>query len=104
MKTITFKNFRRWESGRVITSLPTLAIDENGKEYWTADAVVFKRNPYGKHNLVLVSEGEAIRHGNQAVLDEIEISLIRGNWDPAKAKRREKARRKALRFLAERRK
>lgn len=32
-------------------------------------AVVYCRNPYGSHNLVLVSNGVAVHHGNWAVLE-----------------------------------
>ena len=101
MKKISFKNFDSWESGRVITSFPVLIEDENGTGRWTTDKVVFKRNPYGSHNMVLVSRDEAFSHGNEAVFDHLD--LTDGWWIPAgKKKRREKARRKALRFLAER--
>ena len=103
METITFKNFDSWESGRVITSFPAVIEDENGIGRWITDMIVFKRNPYGSHNFVLVSRDEAIQHGNEAVFEHID--LTNGWWIPAgKKKRREKARRKALRFLAERRK
>lgn len=57
-KTITFKNFGEEQIGRVITHIGTYVI-------------VFAKNPYGTHNMLLVDEerGEAIRHGNIAVLD-----------------------------------
>ena len=101
MKKISFKKFDSWESGRVVTSYPALIEDEEGAERWLTDKVVFKRNPYGSHNMVLVSRDEAVRHGNEAVFDHLD--LTDGWWIPAgKKKRREKARRKALRFLAER--
>lgn len=59
MYTCKFSSFGRIQSGRVITHSAKASL-----------CVVRARNPYGKHNLVLVSTdtGNAIRHGNVAVL------------------------------------
>ena len=58
METISFRSFDKWCSGRIVTG--------NGN-----DALVYSRNPYGSHNLVVVDRntGEAFRHGNNASLD-----------------------------------
>ena len=71
VQTVKFISFGRQESGRLITHF-------NGLE------VVQSRNPYGSHNLVLVSSdtGEAIRHGSVAVLEAV------ANWLPTKTSRR----------------
>lgn len=55
--TITFKNFDEEQIGQVITHVG-------------AYVIVFAKNPYGTHNMLLVDDerGEAIRHGNIAVL------------------------------------
>ena len=71
VQIVKFTSFGRHESGRLITHF-------NGLE------VVQSRNPYGSHNLVLVSSdtGEAIRHGSVAVLEAV------ANWLPSKTYRR----------------
>ena len=58
METIRFKSFEKWCNGRIVTG--------NGN-----DALVYSRNPYGSHNLVVVDleKREAFRHGNNASLD-----------------------------------
>ena len=69
--TISFFSFGRVEHGRVIPASRGLA-------------VVQSRNPYGRHNLVLVDEGrgEAIRHGTSAVVEAA------ANWLPRRQYRR----------------
>lgn len=69
--TTKFFSFGRNESGRVVTAANGLA-------------VVQCRNPYGKHNLVLVDEelGEAVRHGTLAVVEAV------ANWLPQKQYRK----------------
>lgn len=58
MKTIKFETFGRTETGRVVT--------EDARNGLRA---VFARNPYGRHNLVLVDhQARALRHGNRVVL------------------------------------
>lgn len=56
--TIKFKNFGEEQTGRVIT---------RSSEY----VIVFAKNPHGTYNMLIVDDerGEAIRHGNIAVLD-----------------------------------
>lgn len=77
INTLRFYSFNDSAYGRIVTK-------DND---WT---VVFSRNPYGKHNLVLVEDGRAIRHGNVAVL----AALLR--WADRRAYRR------ARKFLARR--
>lgn len=69
--TVSYSSFGRTESGRVITAAAGMV-------------VVQSRNPYGGHNLVLVDEGrgEAIRHGNIAVVEAV------ANWLPRRQYRR----------------
>lgn len=60
MNSVTFSSFGRVQTGRLVTQ--------------TRDClVIYARNPYGKHNLVLVDKerGEAFAHGNIAVLQSI---------------------------------
>ena len=70
VQIVKFTSFGRRESGRLITHF-------NGLE------VVQSRNPYGTHNLVLVTShnGEAIRHGTVAVLEAVV------NWLPTRTYR-----------------
>lgn len=58
MRTIVFLSFGQVCTGRIVTG--------NGN-----DVLVYSRNPYGSHNLVVVDRntGEAFRHGNNASLD-----------------------------------
>ena len=57
MRRILFTSFGRINTGRIVTG--------NGN-----DVLVYSRNPYGSHNLVVVNRntGEAFRHGNNASL------------------------------------
>lgn len=59
MRTIDFLNFGAPAHGRIVTGW-----DVPGSQF----TVVKSRNPYGSHNLILVQDGEAIRHGTIAVL------------------------------------
>ena len=58
--TFCFSSFGRYHTGRVITHTST-------------SIVIWARNPYGSHNLVLVDNitDEAWRHGNEACLFEL---------------------------------
>ena len=62
-KNVRFINFEKKECGRLITQFYS-EYDEEVNHY----QVVYCRNPYGTHNLILVCDGEAIRHGYEAVL------------------------------------
>lgn len=57
MRTIVFMSFGQVCTGRIVSG--------NGN-----DVLVYSRNPYGSHNLVVVDRntGEAFRHGNNASL------------------------------------
>lgn len=60
MQTLKFENFRQSATGRLVSHTAMISI-------------VFSRNPYGSHNLVLVDDcGEAFRHGNEAVLEYLQ--------------------------------
>ena len=77
MNTIYFESFGETQSGRVVT-------------HWGDEVIVFARNPYGTHNLVVVDQRtqEAIVHGNIAVAEAA------ANWMP------ERSYRKVRKFLA----
>ena len=62
-KEIEFVNFDEFKVGKIVTHFPLI----DNKEY----CVVYADNPYGSRNLLLVHEGEAYRHGNEAVLNEL---------------------------------
>jgi hypothetical protein len=68
--TVEYNNFGSYTSGRVVTARG------NKKDGWTL-FIVYARNPYGTHNLILVYHDEndgtltAYRHGNHAVLEEL---------------------------------
>ena len=71
MNTMYFESFGETQSGRVVT-------------HWGDDIIVFTRNPYGSHNLVIVDwrTGEATVHGNIAVAEAAV------NWLPKKTYRK----------------
>ncbi len=79
MHTIEFRNFGQDAHGRLVTH-------EDNR------AIVFTRNPHGSHNLILIDldRGEAYRHGDVAVLQQLD------------RERNERLVRKALQFLAKR--
>lgn len=75
VETIKFYSFGDPAYGRIVT--------ENNE--WV---VAYSRNPFGRHNLVLIEDGVAVRHGNMAVL----ATLLR--WADRRTYRR------ARKFLA----
>ena len=77
MHTMYFESFGKTNYGQIVT-------------HWGDDIIVFARNPYGGHNLVIVDweTEEATVHGNIAVAEAA------ANWLP------EKTYRKVRKFLA----
>ena len=77
MNTMYFESFGETQSGTIVT-------------HWGDEVIVFARNPYGTHNLVVVDQRtqEAIVHGNIAVAEAA------ANWMP------ERSYRKVRKFLA----
>ena len=69
METIKFCSFGGTSSGKIITHSQDLT-------------VVQARNPYGRHNLVVVMDDEAIRHGNATSL------RVAKAWMPERAYRK----------------
>ena len=74
---VYFESFGKTQSGTIVT-------------HWGDDTIIYGRNPYGSHNLVIVDweTGEATVHGNIAVAEAA------ANWMP------EKTYRKVRKFLA----
>lgn len=64
IETLTFESFGRTCSGRVVT-------------HHGDTVVIYKANPYGSHNLVVVDwkTGEAYRHGTPASVMEAKFSM-----------------------------
>jgi hypothetical protein len=56
IESISFYSFDKTRTGSVVASCDGYT-------------VVNSRNPYGSHSLVMVEDGEAIRHGDYAVLE-----------------------------------
>ena len=74
---VCFESFGETRSGTIVT-------------HWGDDTIIYSRNPYGSHNLVIVDweTGEATVHGNIAVAEAA------ANWLPKKTYR------KVRKFLA----
>jgi hypothetical protein len=70
MQAIGFKNFSRWETGRIVSH----CIISKGETL----VVAYARNPYGTHNLMLLiaddpqSTHVAIAHGNGATIGRLQ--------------------------------
>jgi hypothetical protein len=77
---VKFQNFGKRAHGTVVTSSATMTGES---------VIVYARNPYGLHNLVLIDNGVAVRHGNDAVIAWARAFGIR-----------EKQIRRAISFLA----
>lgn len=80
---MTFRSFDRYEHGRVVTA-------DGGY------VLLFARNPYGRHNLVLADDrplGDAFQHGTLQCLARLDAMPFDAGA---------KLRRRALRFLAKR--
>ena len=76
---------------RLVTKFITTDYEGVEEEY----AVVYRRNPYGTHNLLLLCDGVAYRHGNWAVRE----GLLHID---SSSKQGQRAFRKAVAFIATR--
>lgn len=68
--TAKIYSFGQLQNGRLVAKFrrKNASYDEFGDAVDDLYEVVFCRNPYGSHNLVVASNGEAFCHGNTASL------------------------------------
>lgn len=69
--TAKIYSFGQLQNGRLVAKFrdKNASYDEFGDSVDDLYEVVFCRNPYGSHNLVVAINGEAFCHGNAASLD-----------------------------------
>ena len=78
-KNISFESFEEIQNGRLVTQYLV-------KYPWLIYQyqVVYCRNPYGTHNLILICDGQAIAYGYKQVITEM-LDLYYAGLCPKKA-------------------